>query len=200
MVETKDPSYYRVVYDAWDPTVDALTEVADKLGLEIVRERRRRPAFLIRRNDEEPTRIERFEGKSKWPEARKCMRRTIIGELTYGKHVPYEKQRFPNGGILFVRCKCTDDDSIPEDDNLYFDGVSIDELAQYFEEDLGMPVVSRSGDNLLYSFTLPDNIWRQFPVNVITRLPGLGLSVTRGEAEMEVIVVRDKRRDGTLPR
>lgn len=147
VVETKDQSYYSILLDhTFAPTTKTVATVADKLGLEITHGRRRKRAFVIRANDEKQTGLERFQGQPKWPEARKPRKRTPLGlpELTYGKLVPREIERFPNGGILFVRQKCDDDNSIADDDNLYFDGVSFDELAQYFEESRRVPVVNQT--------------------------------------------------------
>lgn len=196
VVETKDQSYYSVLLDhKFAPTMQTVTKVADKLGLEIVHERRRKLAYVIRANDEKRTGIERFQGQPKWPEARKPRKRNALGlpELTYGKLVPREIKKFPNGGILFIRQKFDDDNSIADDHNLYFDGVSFDELAQYFEEKEGFPVVSQIKDKLLYSFTLRDDVRKRFSFGKTVPLPGLGLSVTSDEAEMEAIVVWDKR-------
>lgn len=196
VVETKDQSYYSILLaHEFDPTMDTVAKVADKLGLEIVREQRRKPAFLIRANDEKRTSIKQFRGQHKWPEAWKVTKLNSSGlpKLTYGELVPYKIKKFPNGGILFIRWKLDDDNSVPKDDNMYFDGVSLDELAQYFEEKDRYPVVNRTGNKLLYCFTLPRDVWKQFSFTKTVPLPGLGLSVTWDEVEMEVLLVRDKR-------
>lgn len=202
VVETKDQSYYSILYDhEFTPTMKTVTQVADTLGLEMVHAQRRKLAFVIDANDEKRTGIERFEGQPKWPEAREPKKLDKLGlpELTYGKLVPREIKKFPNGGILFARQKFDDDNSIAEDDNLYFDGVSFDELAQYLEEECCVPVVNQIKDKLLYSFTLPGDICKRFSFEKTVPLPGLGLSVRSGEVEMEVILVRDKRAH-TTPR
>ena len=151
-------------------------------------------AFVIRRNDEKRTSIEPFHGQPKWPEARKPRTLNTIGlpELSYGKLARCEIKEFPHGGVLFIRQKSDDDNSIAAADNLYFDGVSFDELAQYFEESRRFPVVNQTKDKLLYSFTLPGDVEKQFSFGKTVPLPGLGLSVTSDEAEMEAMVVRDK--------
>lgn len=122
-----------MVYDADEPTATTLVEVADKLGLEIVHDRRPTLAYVIRENHETRTSIERFQGVPKWPEAREPQRLGKFGlpEFTYGKLTPCVCKEFPRGGILFTRAKFDDDNSVARDDNMYFDGVSFDELAQY---------------------------------------------------------------------
>lgn len=197
VVETNDPSYYRVVYDPNNLAVDAAAEVANKLGLEITREQRLAPAFVLLTNDQNQTYLEPFHGQPKWPEARESKRPNPLGqpELTYGKLVIREIKEFPGGGILFIRQKLDDDLSVADDDNLYFDGVSLDELAQYFEESRRFPVVNQTKDDSLYSFTLPTDISKQFTFDTTVPLPGLGLSVRSGKAEIDVIVVRDKHAD-----
>ncbi|MHB1038449.1 MAG: hypothetical protein ACYC35_28870 [Pirellulales bacterium] len=196
VVETSDKSFYSVYLDLdVAPTMPTVAEIADQLGLEVVNKRRRNFAFVIEANDEEPTGIERFRGKPKWPEATIPRKLNALGlpELTYGKLVPREIKKFPKGGILFIRQKCDDDNSIADDDNLYFDGVSLDELSQYFEESSRFPVVNQTKDKLLYSFTLPGDVEKQFSFDKTLPLPGLGLSVTPREAEMELLLVRDKQ-------
>lgn len=199
VVETKDASYYRVVYDADAPASATLVEVADRLGLEIAHERRSKLVFVVRENQQERTGIERFQGQPRWPEARTSKRLDRLGlpELTYGQYTPWEIKKFPNGGILFVRQKFDDDNSIPRDGNLYFDGVSFDELAHYFADELAFPVVSETKNEFLYSFTLPDNIWKRFSFDKTVPLPGLGVSVVSDEVEMEVVLVRDKGSGGS---
>ena len=195
VVETKDQSHYSVLLDhRFPPTTQTVTAVAKKLGLEIVHERRRKLAFVIRANDEKRTGLRRFQGKPNWPEATVRRKHNAIGlpELTYGNLVPREIKKFPNGGILFIRHKFDDDNSIADDHNLYFDGVSVAELAQYFEEKEGFPVVSQIKDGFRYSFTLPDDIQKRFSFGKTVPLPGLGVSVTSAETEMEVILVRDR--------
>jgi hypothetical protein len=85
-----------------------------------------------------------------------------------------------------------DDDSIAADDNLYFDGVSFDDLAEYFADNHNIPVVNQTNDYALYSFTLPDDISRRFSFDEVLPLPGLGVSVTSDQVEIDAIVVRDK--------
>lgn len=196
VVETKDQSYYSVLLDPkFAPTMQTVTKVADKLGLEIVHGWRRKLTFVIRANNEKRTGIERFQGQPRWPEASKPRKLNALGlpELTYGKLVPREIKKFPNGGVLFIRQKFDDDNSVVDDDNLYFDGVSFDELAQYFEESRRFPIVNQTKDTLLYSFTLPNDVEKQFSFDKTVLLPGLGLSVTSDETDMESLVVRDKR-------
>jgi hypothetical protein len=185
VVETNDRSYYSVLLEhKIHPTMDTVLEVADKLGLEITHERRRKPAFLIRANDEKATRIEQFRGQPKWPDLR------TPKNAAEGKSAPlpisHERRKFPNGGVYLGK---------DDDNTLYFDGVSFKELAQYFEEEGGYPVVSQTRDKLPYCFTLPRDIWMQFSFHRTVPLPGLGLSVKSGEAEVEAILVRDKRAD-----
>ncbi len=55
--------------------------------------------------------------------------------------------------------------------------------------------MNQTNDEFLYSFTLPYGIEKQFSFGKTVPLPGLGLSVTSDEVEMEVVVVRDKRAD-----
>ena len=210
ILETKNQSFYEVVCDWKDPTLKTATEVADKLGLEIVRERRRGLAWVIRANDEKPSRLERFNGKPKWPELK------VSGR-------GFERMKFPNGGV-YVRKGAG---GIPSD-TVYFDGVSFDEVARFFETELRFPVVNETGDNNLYSFTLPkvawdrrdhwrpdplslDNwdglVWKydslsfggrwcHFDLGKTIPLPGLGLSVVSAEPEIDVTIVRDKRAVG----
>ena len=176
IVETKDQAYYNVKVDPDGRTLATAVEIADKLGLEVVREQRRRPAFVLFANHEESTGIEQYRGQPKWPDLRTPQR---IGHLL----LPCEVHKFPHGGVYVGKV---------DDDTLYFDGVSFDELAQYFEAQMERPVVNQTGDGSLYCFKLPYNIWRQCFGNETVVLPGLGLSVTREEVEMEMIVVRDK--------
>jgi hypothetical protein len=197
VVETKDQAWYSILLDhKFDPTMQTVTKITEVLELEIVPARRPMLAYLIRANDEVRTGIEPYQGRPKWPEAREPRKLNRFGEteLVYGKLVPREIMSFPSGGILFIRRGFDDDHSISKDDNLYFDGVSLDDLAKYVEHARGsVPVVNQTGDENLYSFSLPDGFEKQFSFDKEVPLPGLGISVTSGKVEMDVILVRDKQ-------
>lgn len=201
-VETKDKSNYSILMDhKVAPTMKSVDIVMEKLALERVYERRHMLAHVIRRNDEKQVGIERLEGHAKWPEARKQMVKVnAIGlpELAYGRLTPWEIKEFPKGGVIFGMSKNDDDTSIANDSKLYFDGVSFGELAQYLEEMRRSPVVNQTNDTRLYSFTLPWNIWKQFDFDKAVPLPGLGLSVKSEEIDLDAVVVRDKRVEGTV--
>ena len=118
IVETEDQSYYRVMFDcvgrlhevtASGESVGQLhvdyggrpfaaaREIAEKLGLEIVCERRCMPAFVIRTNDEKPTGIEQFHGRPKWPDLRAPKE---CGNDKFGALLmSCERRKFPNGGV-----------------------------------------------------------------------------------------------------
>jgi hypothetical protein len=198
IVETTSRSYYRVLHEMdEDCSLTLATEVADKLHLEIAHERRPHLAYVIRRNREIPTDIERFRGRPKWPEAR------IHDKPAIGKDRLSIDTLYTDGGMVFTWWKDDGHGPFVDETPVYFDGVSLDQLAQYLEYALHLtrPVVNQSGDHRRYSFTLPPRFltastFTDLRPNQMLPLPGLGLSVTSDETETEVIVVRDKRPAG----
>ncbi len=183
VVETKDHSCYSIFVDDFGvggengpgATKATVAEIADKLGLEIVPAQRRHSGFVIRKNSEKPTNIERFRGRPKWPDLRGSG-----GECGAGV--------FSNGGV-YTRPV---DETGKDDGKLYFDGVSLDELAKYFEHFENIPVVNETGDSRFYSFALPQDR-KSFSFKQPVPLPGLGLSVAETEPEVDVTLVRDKQ-------
>lgn len=177
VVETNDKSFYCILLEpTFTPTRETVAKVADALGLEITHGRRRKLAYLLGAPNQKPSGIEKFHGQPKWPALRSPQEG---GPLTMSREV----RKFSNGGVYVGD---TDDRA------LYFDGISFDELAQYFEEARSTPVVNQCDDNGLYSFSLPIGIARQFSFERPVPLPGLGLSVSSGEVEMEVLLIREK--------
>jgi hypothetical protein len=177
VVETKNPNYYEVVYDRADSSVDFPNEALDKLGLEVVHERRRHLTCVIRANSEETTGLQRFDGQPRWPELR-------VPEQVGLLQIPYEIRKFSNGSVYHGK---GDNEHL-----LCFDGVSIGELAKFLEEESIIPVIDQTGDPSFYSFTLPERFYKLCGDQTTTSMPGLGLSISNCDTEIDMIVVRDQ--------
>ncbi len=193
VVETKDHSKYGILIDPeFEPTRATVEEVVDKLGLEMVHGQRRKLFYAMRLNDQQRSGLRRFNGQPEWPEAA-GIKVLEVPKFTYGTLVPCALKRFSNGGVVFFRRGYDDDRSVVKDHNLYFDGVSFNDLAQFFEEVERIPVVNQTNDRSRYSFVLPDHIWKRFNFHASVPLPELGVSVSLDEAEIDALIVRDKQ-------
>jgi hypothetical protein len=193
-VETVDRCYYQVFSDRKLPGDDLLAKVAETLNVEFVPARRPMSAFVLRANDEEQNGLVPFHGRFKWPSPGKPEARLKRGEYT-----AREIQRFPSGGVLFCMSKFDNDDSIPQDDNRYFDGVTLNELATYFEDNRRVPFVNKANGEDRYSFFLPDDFWKRFRYDKTVVVPGLGISVASEELEIDALVVRPKKDHNRVP-
>lgn len=176
VVETSNPSYYRITYDSDDSSGRAAHKAAEILNFKIVQERRKRPAYIVAINTEKPVGLTRFDGDRNLP----------IVENQEIKQVFNAAQLKPGDGrIRHVLEKA-------ETDTINCEGITFAELAQYFDRRMkGCPVVDSTGDANCYSFNFPKYIWKQFALSKSVAIPTLGVSVTGGEADVDVVAVYD---------
>lgn len=191
--EAEDQAIYRVsLVQGFRLTVPVALKVIETLDLELVTSPRRRLAFVIRRDRDATENLMKFSGSPRWPEAfdKEIITKSGIPKLVRGKLVPWRLSTFPRGGVLFKRAKYDNAPSVIADDRYYYDGVSLDELAQDLESRARFPVVNQTGDSNLYSFVLPDDIKKRLVLNKTGMIGELGLTISTEHVAIDSLVLR----------
>ena len=196
-VEVKDDSYYSILSahggGLGNVRKRITRELATTLGLSMEWHSRKMYAHVLSDNGKERTGVSEGRWRIRWPEVASLKPE---GFSMSDKVRPILVRSFAGGGCVFVR---TNYGGGPEDndENIYFEDISFDELADFFEDRVRwVPVVNRSADKGRYSFSLPQGTYKNIMFTEPYSLPGLGLSVEYRQVEIDVIVVRERKPPG----